>query len=205
MPKQGRRGRPSGVRLRNIDICSRVIDEMRKRHGTIGVTDVCHLCRSSQRNNNHQVCGFVAPTEWLTEDALSLDSIEDNSCHVIFDKATLDALLSHGGDEQGETSHVQRLFTCVLRKLIVGGRFLLISGNDPSIIFPYVYETQPVGQIDDCDGDQDQLPWSIREIVKLPRVSSPRQEEDGSFEKAVAVQPAFNELQMSLYVLERLF
>lgn len=65
---------------------------------------------------------------------------QDSEFDIIFDKGTMDALLSNGENESGENELVHKMLFEVFRVLKVGGTFWLISGNGSFITFPYLYQ-----------------------------------------------------------------
>ncbi|PRP79392.1 hypothetical protein PROFUN_12990 [Planoprotostelium fungivorum] len=54
-------------------------------------------------------------------------------------KKKIDALLSHGTEETGEDEKILRLFEEAYRVLRPGGAMMMISGNDVSVLNPYLY------------------------------------------------------------------
>jgi hypothetical protein len=101
----------------------------------------------------------------------------------------------------------------VLRKLRVGGRYLVISGNEPGLVLPYIYGTDYIGP-EKVRSDPDRPAWLLCETVELERCQAPKSTElepDGALLQADAgkneqnrTPPSFSGLQMRMYVLERL-
>jgi hypothetical protein len=75
-------------------------------------------------------------------DACDMKLFAENSFDLCFDKGTLDALLSHGGDETGTDERIISMMNEVWRVLKPGGKYLIVSGNDTFLVFPYVYQLE---------------------------------------------------------------
>lgn len=76
--------------------------------------------------------------EYVCMDACDMD-FEDESFEIVFDKGTVDALLSHGEDEYGNNKRIKKLMKEVFRVLKENGSFILISGNERFILDPYLF------------------------------------------------------------------
>jgi len=63
-------------------------------------------------------------------------TFEDSSFSIVFDKGTTDALLSGG-----ESDHIkiEEMMSEIFRVLQSGGIFVLITGNDSTVVHPYLY------------------------------------------------------------------
>lgn len=71
-------------------------------------------------------------------DVCHMTEFEDNSFDVVLDKGMLDALLSHGRNETGDDEFVIALQREIFRVLKPGGKWLIVSGNDQFITWPYI-------------------------------------------------------------------
>ncbi len=71
-------------------------------------------------------------------DVCHMNEFEDNTFDVVLDKGMLDALLSHGRNETGDDEFVIALQREIFRVLKPGGKWLIVSGNDQFITWPYI-------------------------------------------------------------------
>lgn len=62
---------------------------------------------------------------------------EDETWDIVLDKGMLDAVLSHGEVETGESELVKQVNREVYRTLKTGGWYLIVSGMDHFITMPY--------------------------------------------------------------------
>eukprot|EP01064_Diplonema_japonicum_P020662 TRINITY_DN30253_c0_g1_i1.p1 TRINITY_DN30253_c0_g1~~TRINITY_DN30253_c0_g1_i1.p1 ORF type:complete len:255 (+),score=75.92 TRINITY_DN30253_c0_g1_i1:59-766(+) len=131
---------PFNATILSVDICKNVIEDMKKN---------CGAKKKSAKTKKGK--GSVS-LQWQVMDCCKLD-LPDESQEVVFDKGTVDALLSQC-DEHTEAegnSNVFLYFREVYRVLKPKGTFLLITINSPEVIFPYAMA---------ADGGLD-LNWSI--------------------------------------------
>lgn len=101
-----------------------------------------HFLKDENKSDSKSPNGLVPSgihMEFLQMDACNME-FEDCTFQVIVDKGTVDALLSHGGDEDGTYERLHQLFSEVYRVLSPGGSFVLITGNDCTVLSPYVYQ-----------------------------------------------------------------
>jgi len=147
---------PSNLTVTNIDISKEAIDWFLTTWNLQKV------------KNEHRV-------EFLQMDACKMD-FADSSFSVIFDKGTLDALLS-GYCEDRVTLMLQETY----RVLKPNGKFLLISGNDSSVLNPHLYA----------------FDWAV-ERVSVERIKRKLSKEIGSRPNV-----AFPNLPISLHILSK--
>lgn len=110
---------PSNVKLINIDINETVISFMNQRQKFVSDTDL--------------------KQDYVLMDARKL-MFHDAEMDVVFDKGTIDALLSNGGLESGENGDVLQVLSEVYRVLKGGGTFWLMSGNESFLLNSYLYQ-----------------------------------------------------------------
>eukprot|EP00754_Rhynchopus_humris_P040850 Rhum_TRINITY_DN24029_c0_g1::Rhum_TRINITY_DN24029_c0_g1_i1::g.179108::m.179108 len=136
--------------LISIDICERVILDMRKE---------CAPSTSKKGRKKKEKEGAVASgagglrLDWEVGDCCKLE-YADNFFHHIFDKGTVDALLSQCDDSTAREGNANcfAYFREAFRTLRPGGSFLLITINAPEVIYPYA-----LGADGACDDEHSDL------------------------------------------------
>ena len=125
--------------ITNIDICPGLIEEMQK--------SVKNRKKSKGRTQAANVT-----INWEVMDCCNLPT-PDCSYDFVFDKGTVDALLSQCDDttEAFGNKNVFSYFKEIYRILKPGGSFLLITINAPDVILPYAHG---------ADGESD-FDWDV--------------------------------------------
>ncbi|KAJ9463240.1 hypothetical protein DIPPA_23913 [Diplonema papillatum] len=121
--------------LLNIDVCEAIVDQMRQDESSAKRPKAKPKAKKggpavAQRGRLH--CDYRAM------DCCSLD-LPDHSIDFVFDKGTVDALLSQCDDQtmaEGN-NNVFKYFREAHRVLKPEGTFMLITINAPDVIYPY--------------------------------------------------------------------
>lgn len=138
---------PSRLSFLNVDVSSVAVDRMNDHLDTIfgPVTGDAPQTSKSQKKGSKPTRAPKPPGSrpWTREQCsyilqdVSDMPYEDETFDVVLDKGMLDAVLSHGEVETGESELVQKVNREVYRVLKTGGWYLVVSGMDHFITMPY--------------------------------------------------------------------
>lgn len=112
----------------NVDICQSLIERMQCKYPSRSYA-ICDCCDMSCASSD------LPSSRWFTDPSCSPCRIGERSVDIIFDKGTMDALLSAFPGE--ENPNATRYCSEALRVLRVGGIMVLISINSVEVLLPY--------------------------------------------------------------------
>lgn len=139
---------PPRLSFLNVDVSSVAVDRMNDHldsiFGPVDAVDAPQVQKGSKKSSKQTRVPKPPGSRLWTRDQISyvLQDVsdmpyEDESFDVVLDKGMLDAVLSHGEVETGESELVQKVNREVFRVLKTGGSYLVVSGMDHFITMPY--------------------------------------------------------------------
>ena len=139
---------PSRLSVVNVDVSPVAVDRMNDHldsiFGEISADDVKPTAKGKKSNPKKKALPKPPGSRIWTRDQISykLEDVsdlpdEDESYDLVLDKGMLDAVLSHGEVETGESELVKSVNREVYRVLKPDRHYIIVSGMDSFITMPY--------------------------------------------------------------------